>query len=75
LQRLFSHYVGASPKWVLTRYRLHDAAERLERDPGVSVATVATAAGYFDQAHFNHAFKALLGITPAQYAAQCAGAG
>jgi len=75
LQRLFRHYVGASPKWVLSRYRLHDAAERLERDSGVPVATVAAAAGYFDQAHFNHEFKALLGITPAQYAAQCAASG
>ena len=72
LQRLFNRYVGASPKWVLTRNRLHDAAERLEREPGVPVAAVAAAAGYFDQAHFNHEFKALLRITPAQYAAQCA---
>jgi len=31
---------------------------------------VATAAGYFDQAHFGHEFKALLDVTPAEYAAQ-----
>jgi AraC-like DNA-binding protein len=71
LQRLFRHYVGASPKWVLGRHRLHDAAERLEREPGVPIAAVATAAGYFDQAHFCHEFKALLDVTPAEYAAQC----
>ena len=71
LQRLFRHYVGASPKWVLARYRLHDAAARLEREPGVPVAAVAAAAGYFDQAHFCHEFKALLDVTPAEYAAQC----
>src|SRR5262249_10478621 len=47
LQRLFRHYVGASPKWVLARYRLHDAAERIERDPDVPIAAVAAAAGYF----------------------------
>lgn len=29
LQRLFSKYVGVSPKWVIQRYRLHEAAERL----------------------------------------------
>ena len=71
LQRLFRHYVGASPKWVLARYRLHDAAERLECEPGVPIAAVAASAGYFDQAHFGHEFKALLDVTPAEYAAQC----
>ena len=71
LQRLFRHYVGASPKWVLARYRLHDAATRLEREPGVPIAAVAADAGYFDHAHFCHEFKTLLGLTPAQYAAQC----
>jgi AraC-like DNA-binding protein len=71
LQRLFRHYVGAPPKWVLARYRLHDAAARLEREPGVPIAAVAADAGYFDHAHFGHEFKALLGLTPAQYAAQC----
>ena len=71
LQRLFRHYVGAPPKWVLARYRLHDAAERLGNEPGVPVAAVAADAGYFDQAHFCRDFKALLGVTPAQYAAQC----
>ena len=29
LQRLFRRYVGVSPKWVLQRYRLHEAAERI----------------------------------------------
>src|SRR5436190_1876491 len=29
LQRLFGEYVGVSPKWVIRRYRLHEAEERL----------------------------------------------
>src|SRR6185295_15646109 len=29
LQRIFSQYVGVSPKWVIKRYRLHEAAEQL----------------------------------------------
>ncbi len=35
LQRRFSAAVGVSPKWVIQRYRLHEAAERLahERSP------------------------------------------
>ena len=71
LQRLFRRYVGASPKWVLARYRLHDAAAWLEREPGVPIAAVAAAVGYFDQAHFCREFKALLAVTPTEYAAQC----
>jgi transcriptional regulator GlxA family with amidase domain len=29
LQRLFAKYVGVGPKWVIQRYRLHEAAEQL----------------------------------------------
>jgi AraC-like DNA-binding protein len=32
LQRLFSDYVGVSPKWVMRRARLHEAALRVEAD-------------------------------------------
>src|SRR5262249_61984222 len=41
LQRLFRRYVGASPKWVLARYRLHDAAARVGGDPRVAIAARA----------------------------------
>lgn len=27
LQRLFAEYVGVSPKWVIERYRMHEALE------------------------------------------------
>ena len=30
LQRLFTHYVGVGPKWVLARYRMHDAVADLD---------------------------------------------
>ena len=30
LQRLFADYVGVSPKWVMRRARLHEAAERAD---------------------------------------------
>ena len=36
LQRLFSDYVGVSPKWVMRRARLHEAALRVDADgPGL----------------------------------------
>src|SRR5207302_8657237 len=30
LERLFQEYVGVSPKWVIQRYRLFEAADRLK---------------------------------------------
>lgn len=68
LQRLFSRYVGVSPKWVITRYRLHDAAEQLLNGTARSLATMAQDLGYFDQAHFIKEFKAVVGLSPAEYA-------
>jgi len=68
LQRLFREYVGVSPKWVIQRYRLFEAADRLaacETDG----AQVAQELGYFDQAHFISDFKALVGASPGAYAA------
>lgn len=68
LQRLFAKYVGVSPKWVIQRYRLHEAAEQLAADAPVSQATIAMNLGYSDQAHFVRDFKAVIGISPAAYA-------
>lgn len=68
LQRLFAEYVGVSPKWVLARYRLHEAMARLEAGTAPDLATLAAELGYFDQAHFTRDFKALLGRAPGAYA-------
>jgi AraC-like DNA-binding protein len=73
LQRLFREYVGVTPKWVLQRVRLHEAAERIGEDPGADATRLALDLGYFDQPHFIHDFKAVVGRSPAEYAAMCAG--
>lgn len=67
LQRLFTEYVGVSPKWVILRYRLHEALERMHAGEKVDHAALATELGFTDQAHFIHAFKALVGRPPAAY--------
>jgi AraC-like DNA-binding protein len=67
LQRLFQEYVGVSPKWVIQRYRLHDAMERLEGSRPVDLPALALSLGFFDQAHFIRVFKAFLGRTPTRY--------
>jgi len=68
LQRLFNERIGVSPKWVIRRYRLHEAMARLESGEGLDLARLALDLGYFDQAHFNRDFKAVLGRTPGNYA-------
>lgn len=70
LQRLFNDYVGIGPKWVINRYRLHEALERLAQGSAVDWAELALELGYFDQAHFIRDFKALVGCAPAEYARQ-----
>lgn len=70
LQRLFSQYVGVSPKWVIKRYRLHEAAEQLAASPVADWSKMALDLGYFDQAHFIKDFKTLVGKTPGDYARQ-----
>ncbi len=70
LQRLFHQYVGVSPKWVIQRFRLHEATEHLDEDTAVAGARLAAELGYFDQAHFIKDFKGLVGRSPAEYAKQ-----
>jgi AraC-like DNA-binding protein len=68
LQRLFAKYVGVSPKWVIQRYRLHEAAEQLIANKSTLQSTLALELGYSDQAHFVRDFKAVVGTSPASYA-------
>lgn len=68
MQRLFSQYVGVSPKWVIKRYRLHEAVDQLANGRIVDWPSLALELGYFDQAHFIKDFKALVGKSPAEYA-------
>jgi AraC-like DNA-binding protein len=67
LQRLFATYVGIGPKWVLQRYRLHEALEQLQAQAEIDWARLALDLGYYDQAHFANDFRALVGRTPTEY--------
>ena len=72
LQRLFADYVGVSPKWVMRRARLHDAAERADDGEPVDWAELAADLGYADQAHLTRDFTVTLGVSPTRYAAASA---
>lgn len=63
LDALFRHALGMSPKRLA---RLHRFARALERLSGsdASLAEVAQACGYYDQAHLNRDFRAFAGEAP-----------
>jgi AraC-like DNA-binding protein len=67
LQRLFHEYVGVSPKWVIRRYRLQEAARLLAQGQQLQIARLAAELGYFDQAHLARDFRRLFGCSPADY--------
>ncbi|MER6827775.1 AraC family transcriptional regulator [Streptosporangium sp. NPDC000563] len=65
LQRLFSDHVGVSPKWVIRRYRIHEAAERA--GPATDWSRLAADLGYSDQSHFTRDFTGVIGMPPTAY--------
>lgn len=67
MQRLFREYVGVSPKWVIRRYRLQEAAWRLAQGANEPLSDLAAALGYFDQAHLARDFTKLFGCPPSEY--------
>jgi AraC-like DNA-binding protein len=68
LQRLFQRYVGASPRWVIKRYRAYEALDQLNEAQPLPLAALAQHLGYFDQAHFANDFRNKVGRAPSEYA-------
>jgi AraC-like DNA-binding protein len=67
LQRAFATYIGVSPKAVLARYRLQDAAALIDAGEADDLAALAADLGWFDQAHFSRDFRKVVGTTPSAY--------
>ncbi|MCX4919785.1 helix-turn-helix domain-containing protein [Streptomyces sp. NBC_00687] len=67
LQRLFTEYVGVSPKWCVLRYRIHEAVETAGRQDDVDWPALAAELGYSDQAHLVRDFHATVGVPPTAY--------
>lgn len=70
LQRLAAKRIGLSPKWLIQRRRLHEAAELLASAKPLALAGVAAGLGYADQSHFTRDFRTVTGLTPGAYAAE-----
>jgi AraC-like DNA-binding protein len=67
LQQLFHAQVGLPPRQWARLARLHGGLRLLRREPGLPWAALAAEAGYSDQAHLAHEFRALCGITPTDF--------
>lgn len=65
LERRFRRAVGVTPRRFASLVRLQHVL-RLHR-PGMSLAALAQAAGYFDQSHFIHDFRRFAGSAPGAY--------
>jgi AraC-like DNA-binding protein len=68
LQRLVHRRLGLTPKWLIQRRRLQEAAERL-RTRSTTLGDVAAVLGYADQPHFSRDFAKVTGMTPGEFAA------
>lgn len=69
LQRLVHRRLGLTPKWLIQRRRLQEAAERL-RDGATSLVEVAALLGYADQPHFTRDFTRVTSMTPGEFVAR-----
>src|SRR5262249_15335782 len=66
----FRSTVGLSPKAFCRIRRFTAVLKQIERPDDVDWMDIALSCGYFDQAHFNHDFRAFSGLTPSAYLRQ-----
>jgi AraC-like DNA-binding protein len=67
LVQLFRNEVGVSPKTLQRILRFQNVVRAAASERPVSWTEVAHRMGYADQAHLNHDFRALSGVTPRAY--------
>lgn len=70
LSRLFRSRCGLSPKGLERILRINAAARRIQTEADCSLTRLAQDLGYFDQAHFIHAFREVCGVAPGVYRAE-----
>src|SRR6266540_1907206 len=68
LARVFRAHFGCTIGDYLRQLRI-DSASRKLAETECALSEIATAAGFYDQAHFTRTFKRLTGLTPAEFRA------
>lgn len=67
---IFRTEVGLPPKAFCRIRRFNEVLRRVDGMTDVDWSDVAQSCGYFDQAHFNHDFRAFAGLSPSSYLRQ-----
>ncbi|WP_372493482.1 helix-turn-helix domain-containing protein [Prauserella alba] len=67
LAQRFKELVGLTPKRLARTHRFFSAAFPIDPAGSIDWSDLAGDAGYFDQAHLSHEFRAFTGRTPTQY--------
>ncbi len=65
--RIFTEYIGTSPKEFLRIIRIQRTLFMLQRNPPYNFAQVAYSCGFADQSHMIREFKLFTGYTPLEY--------
>lgn len=68
IQRALQRTIGLGPKRVTRLVRLQEVARVLSLGGAPDLATLAVELGYADQAHLQHDFREVAGVTPGAYA-------
>jgi AraC-like DNA-binding protein len=69
LSQLFREQVGMTPKLYCRLTRFRRVVRRLAAGGSIDWADMASAGGYFDQAHMAHEFRDFSGLSPSAYLA------
>jgi transcriptional regulator GlxA family with amidase domain len=65
--QVFGEEIGLTPKLFCRIHRFQQVLRAVRESDHVDWADVALSCGYFDQAHFNHDFRAFSGMNPSTY--------
>jgi AraC-like DNA-binding protein len=70
-ERLFLENIGVSPKQYLRIIRFQSSLHINSQKNNLSMTQLAHESGYYDQSHFINDYKALTGLTPKKFFADC----
>src|SRR5215468_2257050 len=67
LAQRFKEFIGVTPKRLARTYRFAATVFAINPAGPIDWGDLAAGAGYCDQAHFGHEFRAFTGLTPTRY--------